>query len=172
MNKVIMIGNLANDPEGRVTQSGISQSTFRIAVQRRFANQQGVREADFFTVIAWRQTADFCNRYLSKGRRVAVEGSIQNRSYDAQDGSKRYVTEIIADSVEALGSRNEEGGQPRNYDNGFAPPPTRRAQPAAPSANDPAGADDGFAPSPAKRAQPAPPSANDFTEVEDDELPF
>lgn len=142
MNKVIMIGNMANDPEARTTQSGISQSTFRIAVQRRFANQQGVREADFFTVIAWRQTADFCNRYLSKGRRVAVEGSIQNRSYDAQDGSKRYVTEIIADSVEALGGR-EEGSQPRR-DNGPTPPPV----------------------------QPAPPSMNDFTEVDDDELPF
>ena len=147
MNKVILIGNLANDPEAFTTQSGISRSTFRIAVQRRFANAQGVREADFFTIVAWRQTADFCNRYLTKGRKVAVEGSVQNRSYDAQDGSKRYVTEIIADSVEALGSRNEEGGQPRNYDNGFAPPPARRAQ-------------------------PAPPSANDFTEVEDDELPF
>ena len=144
MNKVILIGNLANDPEARTTQSGISQSTFRIAVQRRFANQQGVREADFFTVIAWRQTADFCNRYLSKGRKVAVEGTIQNRSYDAQDGSKRYVTEIIADSIEALGSRNEEGGAPRQYDNGPTPPP----------------------------AQPAAPSMNDFTEVDDDELPF
>lgn len=146
MNKVILIGNLANDPEPFTTQSGISRSNFRIAVQRRFANQQGIREADFFTVIAWRQTADFCNRYLSKGRKVAVEGSIQNRSYDAQDGSKRYVTEIIADSVEALGGR-EEGGQPRNFDNGPTPPP---AQPAA---------------------QPAP-SMNDFTEVDDDELPF
>ena len=142
MNKVILIGNLANDPEGRTTQSGISQSTFRIAVQRRFANAQGVREADFFTVIAWRQTADFCNRYLSKGRRVAVEGSVQNRSYDAQDGSKRYVTEVIADNVEALGGRDEAQARPR--DNGPTPPP----------------------------APPAGPAMNDFTEVEDDELPF
>ena len=102
MNKVILIGNLANDPEARTTQSGISQSTFR----------------------------------------VAVEGSIQNRSYDAQDGSKRYVTEIIADNIEALGGR-EEGGQPRPRDNGPTPPP----------------------------ANPAP-SMNDFTEVDDDELPF
>ncbi len=144
MNKVIMIGNLASDPEGRTTQSGISQSTFRIAVQRRFANQQGVREADFFTVIAWRQTADFCNRYLTKGRKVAVEGSIQNRSYDAQDGSKRYVTEIIADSVEAVGGREEGQAAARPRDNGPTPPP----------------------------ATPATPSMNDFTEVDDDELPF
>lgn len=112
MNKVIMIGNLAADPEARTTQSGISQSTFRIAVQRRFANAQGVREADFFTVVAWRQTADFCNSYLSKGRKVAVEGSVQNRQYDAQDGSKRWVTEIIADSVEALSAAQEAGQKP------------------------------------------------------------
>ena len=142
MNKVILIGNLANDPEPFTTQSGISRSTFRVAVQRRFANEQGVREADFFTVIAWRQTADFCNRYLTKGRKVAVEGSVQNRSYDAQDGSKRYVTEIMADSVEAVGGRDEAQARPR--DNGPTPPP----------------------------APPAGPAMNDFTEVEDDELPF
>lgn len=108
MNKVILIGNLAKDPEAHTTQSGISRSTFTIAVQRRFTNQQGQREADFLPVIAWRQTADFCNRYLTKGRKVCVEGSIQTRSYDAQDGSKRYVTEIIADSVEALGGRQDD----------------------------------------------------------------
>ena len=102
MNKVILIGNLASDPEAHTTQSGISQSAFRIAVQRRYSNRDGVREADFFPVVAWRQTADFCNKYLTKGRKVAVEGSIQTRSYDAQDGSKRWVTEVIADSVEAL----------------------------------------------------------------------
>ena len=108
MNRVILIGNLAKDPEAHTTQSGISRSTFTIAVQRRFTNQQGQREADFLPVIAWRQTADFCNRYLTKGRKVCVEGSIQTRSYDAQDGSKRYVTEIIADSVEALGGRQDD----------------------------------------------------------------
>ena len=68
MNRVILVGNLAADPESRTTQSGISQCTLRLAVQRRFANQQGVREADFFTIVCWRQTADFCARYLSKGR--------------------------------------------------------------------------------------------------------
>ena len=143
MNKVILIGNLANDPEAFTTQSGVSRSTFRIAVQRRFANAQGVREADFLTVVAWRQNADFCNRYLSKGSKVAVEGSIQVRSYDAQDGSKRYVTEIIADSVEALGGREEGGAAPRPRDEGPTPPP------AAPAAG-----------------------MSDFTEVDDDELPF
>lgn len=121
MNKVIMIGRLVNDPEAFTTQGGISRSSFRIAVQRKFANAQGERESDFFTVVAWRQTADFCNRYLNKGRLVAVEGNLQNRSYDAQDGSKRWVTEIITDSVEALGKREEGDQKPPE-------PPTANAQ--------------------------------------------
>ena len=146
MNKVILIGNLAADPESRTTQSGISQCTLRLAVQRRFANQQGVRETDFFNVICWRQTADFCARYLSKGRKVAVEGSIQVRSYDAQDGSKRYVTEIIADSVEFCDSRAEAAARPRT-DN---PPPVPEP-PVGYGANN---------------------SNGGFTEVDDDELPF
>lgn len=112
MNKVILIGNLATDPEAFTTQSGINRSTFRLAVQRKYANAQGVREADFLTVVAWRQTADFCNKYLTKGRRIAVEGSIQTRSYDAQDGTKRYVTEIIADNVEALGGARAQDPGP------------------------------------------------------------
>ena len=102
MNKVILIGNLARDPELKQTSSGTAVCQFTIAVQRRFANAEGRREADFLNVIAWRQLAENCARYLAKGRKAAVEGSIQTRSYDAQDGSKRYVTEIIADSVEFL----------------------------------------------------------------------
>ena len=105
MNKVVMIGNLAADPESRTTQSGIAQCSFRLGVQRRFANQQGQREADFFPVVCFRQTAEFAGKYLAKGRKVAVEGSLQTRSYDAQDGSKRYVTEIIADNVEFCDSK-------------------------------------------------------------------
>lgn len=107
MNKVILIGNLASDVESRTTSSGIANCTFRLAVQRRFSNAQGVREADFLPIVCWRQTAELASKYLSKGRKVAVEGSIQTRSYDAQDGSKRYVTEIIADSVEFLTSSGE-----------------------------------------------------------------
>ena len=120
MNKVILIGNLAADPESRTTQSGISQCTLRIAVQRRFANQQGVREADFIPIVTWRQTAELCSRYLSKGRKVAVEGVIQVRSYDAQDGSKRYVTEVVADNVEFLSS--PQGDRQQRADN--PPPPS------------------------------------------------
>lgn len=106
MNKVILIGRLANDPEIATTQSGISKCSFRLAVPRRFINAQGDRETDFLPIIAWRTTADLCARYLAKGRQCGVEGTIQTRSYDAQDGTRRYVTEIIAESVQFLGSRD------------------------------------------------------------------
>ena len=144
MNKAILIGNLANDPESRTTQSGIAQCTFRLAVNRRYTNQQGVRETDFLQIVCWRQTAELCARYLSKGRKVAVEGSIQTRSYDAQDGTKRYVTEIIADNVEFVGPR-EEGARSGGYD-----------APAAP------------APAP----KPQAPASSDTIDFDDDELPF
>lgn len=79
-----------------------------MAVQRKYKNSAGNYDADFLTVIAWRQNADFCNKYLDKGRKVAVEGSIQTRQYDAQDGSKRFVTEIIADHVEIMDKRQDK----------------------------------------------------------------
>jgi single-strand DNA-binding protein len=143
MNKAILIGNLTRDPEARTTPSGVAVTTFTIAVNRRFTNQQGVREADFIPIVTWRQTAELCARYLSKGRKVAVEGMIQTRSYDAQDGTKRYVTEIVADNVEFL-SPNQQGEQrPRSADVPLPPEPN-------------------FTPA----------SNGGFTEVEDDELPF
>ena len=105
MNKVELIGNLCADPEVSVTQSGLTRCVMRLAVQRKFANQQGVRETDFLTIICWRQLAEFCGKYLSKGRKCAVIGSIQVRSYTAQDGTKRTATEILADEVEFVDSR-------------------------------------------------------------------
>ena len=118
MNKVMLIGRLSNEPEYRKTQNGISHCTFRVAVQRQFANSEGKRESDFFTCVAWRQSADFVNNYIRKGGRVAVEGSLQNRSYDAQDGTKRYVTEVVCDRVESLESRKDNAEQTQT-NNGF-----------------------------------------------------
>lgn len=108
MNKAILTGNLTRDPEHSVTPNGVPVCRFTIAVQRRFADAQGNRQADFLPVIAWRQLADLCARYLAKGRKVAVTGEIQTRSYDAQDGTKRYVTEIIADEVEFLSAAGQQ----------------------------------------------------------------
>ena len=120
MNKAILVGNLTRDPETRTVPSGAVMCQFTIAVNRRYVNQQGVREADFIPIVTWRQTAELCSRYLSKGRKVAVEGVIQVRSYDAQDGSKRYVTEVVADNVEFLSS--PQGDRQQRADN--PPPPS------------------------------------------------
>ena len=123
MNKVILVGNLTRDPEYRTTPSGASVCNFSIAVQRRFANQQGVREADFINCVAWRQQADFVHRFFTKGRRIGVVGSLQTRTYDAQDGSKRYVTEVVCDECEFVDSKPQGdgnqsyGGQQGGYGN-------------------------------------------------------
>lgn len=111
MNKAILIGNLVGDPEMKNTASGISACTFTIAINRKYANPQGAREADFLRIVAWRQLAELCARYLTKGSKVGIEGTIQSRSYDARDGSKRYVTEIVADSIEFLGTKPKEGSE-------------------------------------------------------------
>ncbi len=105
MNKVILIGNLTRDPELATTNSGVSVCRFAIAVQRRFANAEGERDADFFNIVVWRAQAENCHKFLKKGSKCAVTGRLQNSSYEASDGTKRYTTEIVADEVEFLGSR-------------------------------------------------------------------
>ena len=102
MNKVILIGRLTRDPELRTISSGISTTSFSLAVNRNFTNQNGEREADFINCVAWRKQAENIAKYCVKGTQVAVEGRIQTRSNDAQDGTKRYVTEVVADNVTFL----------------------------------------------------------------------
>lgn len=115
MNKAMIIGNLTKDPELRATGSGIAVCTFTVAVQRRFANRETqTREADFIPVVVWRAQAENCAKYLRKGSQCAVSGSIQTRSYDANDGTKRYITEIVADEVQFLGKPS--GGSELNDD--------------------------------------------------------
>ena len=118
MNKVILIGNLTKDPELTTTTSGISVCRFSLAVSRRFTNSEGERETDFINVVVWRNLADNCHKFLRKGSKAAVVGNIQTRSYDAQDGSKRYVTEVVAEEVEFVGARVSEGeGAPSDAGN-------------------------------------------------------
>ena len=109
MNKVILIGNLTRDPELTETPSGVAVCRFSIAVSRRFANAGGERETDFLNIIVWRNLGENCHKFLKKGSKVGVVGNIQNRSYDATDGTKRYVTEIVAEEVEFLSTKNAEG---------------------------------------------------------------
>lgn len=120
MNRVIFVGNLASDVETRTTNSGSTCALFRIAVQRIRSNKDGKREADFFPVVAWGKTAELCVRYLSRGSRVAIDGRLQTRSYDAQDGSKRHVTEVIAEHVEFLPSAQARGEQVDGTEQGAA----------------------------------------------------
>ena len=113
MNKVYLIGNLTRDPEISTTTSGISVCRMSIAVGRRFANAEGGRDTDFFNVTAWRGTADNCAKFLKKGNKIAVSGSIQTRNYEKADGTKGFSIDIVADEVEFLSSRNDgtsEGG--------------------------------------------------------------
>lgn len=105
MNKVILIGNLTKDPELTTTTSGVSICRFTLAVSRRYTNSEGERETDFINIVVWRNLADNCHKFLRKGSKAAVVGSLQTRSYDAQDGTKRYVTEVVADEVEFVGPR-------------------------------------------------------------------
>ncbi len=109
MNKVILIGRLTKDPELRTTSSGIASTNFSIAVQRTFTNANGEREADFINCVAWRKQAENISKYCKKGSQVAVDGRIQTRSYDGTDGTKKYVTEVVADNVTFLGSKNTSG---------------------------------------------------------------
>ena len=142
MNKAILIGNLTKDPEVRTTPNGVTVCTFSIAVNRRGTNQAGERVADFFNIVAWRQLGELCGKYLAKGRKVSVVGEIQTRSYDAKDGSKRYITEIVADEVEFLTPKGQDSG---SGNGGYERAYERQAAPQAPEG---------------------------FTEIDDDQLPF
>ncbi|MDF2723870.1 MAG: single-strand binding protein [Paenibacillus sp.] len=106
LNRVILIGRLTRDPELRYTPSGVAVTQFTIAVDRPFSNQQNQREADFIPIVTWRQLAETCANYLRKGRLTAVEGRIQVRSYDNNEGKRVYVTEVIAENVRFLESAN------------------------------------------------------------------
>lgn len=132
LNSVVLIGRLATDPELRYTQTGVAVTNFRLAVDRPFTNQQGERETDFFPIISFRRLAETVAHNLGKGRLVAVEGRLQARSYQAQDGGTRWITEVVADNVrfldwpkdgqqgggQAPGRQGQQGG---NWDDG-APP--------------------------------------------------
>lgn len=119
MNKVILIGNLTKDVELTTTNSGISVAKFTLACQRRFENSEGEREADFINIVVWRGQADNCKKYLNKGSKCCVVGRIQTRTYDNEDGEKRYVTEVVADEVEFIGTKKQDGdnNKSNNKDN-------------------------------------------------------
>ncbi len=107
MNKVILAGRLVKDPEVKYTQTGIAWGRFTLAINRRFSKDN---TADFISVIVWDKLAEIVGNNLVKGSQVLIEGRIQNRSYDAQDGRKRYVTEVIGNDIEFLGGKPKADG--------------------------------------------------------------
>ena len=117
MNKAILIGRLTRDPELRYTSSNRAVCQFTIAIDRPFSNQAtGQREADFINIVAWDKTGENVGKFMTKGRLIAVEGRIQTRNYDNNEGRKVYVTEVVASNVQFLESRN---ASPSNGGNGF-----------------------------------------------------
>lgn len=116
LNRVVIIGRLTRDPELRYTPNGTASCTFTLAVERNFKNSNGEREADFIPIVTWRQLAENCANYLKKGRLTAVEGRIQTRSYENNEGRRVYVTEVIADNVRFLESAKNEDRQQQNDD--------------------------------------------------------
>lgn len=118
MNKVVLIGRLVRDPELKTTSSQTAVATFTIAVDRRFKNASGERQADFISCVAWRQQAEFVEKYFGKGNRIGVVGSIQTRNWEDKDGHNRTTTEVVVDEIEFVESKSDkpQKSEPRQED--------------------------------------------------------
>ncbi len=114
LNRIVLIGRLTRDPELRSTSSGVPVATFTLAVDRGFKNASGEKETDFVPIVVWRAQAETCATYLSKGKLAAVDGRLQIRSYEAQDGTKRTVAEVVAESVRFLSPKDGGAGSGRS----------------------------------------------------------
>jgi len=153
LNRIILMGRLVKDPELRRTQSGTSVTSFRIAVDRDYKSQDGTKQADFFDIVAWRNTAEYVSKYFTKGRMAIVEGRLQSRDWTDKDGGKRVAIEVVADNIYFGDSRRDNAG------GGYDAPP---AYGSAPAYSSPVGG--GYRPS----------ESSGFAELDDQdgELPF
>ncbi|MCD8825398.1 single-stranded DNA-binding protein [Staphylococcus gallinarum] len=152
INRAILVGRLTKDPEFRTTPSGISIANFTLAVNRTFTNAQGEREADFINCVVFKKQAENVNNYLSKGKLAGVDGRVQSRSYENQQGQRVFVTEVVVDSVQFLEPKNN-GQTQNNSQNNY------QGQ-QAPTNNQPPVGDNPFA------------NANGPIDIQDDDLPF
>ncbi|HYE95532.1 MAG TPA: single-stranded DNA-binding protein [Rubricoccaceae bacterium] len=167
VNKVILIGNLGADPELRYTPSGTAVCNFRIATNESYKDREGnmVEKTEWHNVVAWERLAEICGEYLKKGRQVYIEGSLQTRQWEDQEGNTRYTTEIKAREMQMLGGPGDgEGGSGRNvetrgYDQSARP---ERSAPRAQGSGRPQG----------RAQQPAPAGGDDLAFDPDDDLPF
>jgi single-strand DNA-binding protein len=136
MNKLYLIGNLTRDPEMSETPSGIAFCRLGIAVNRPYTGSDGERATDFFNITVWRGQAENCGRYLKKGSKIAVVGSIQNRQYEDKEGNKRQVTDIIANEVEFLSVRNQNDGSDYGEPTGYQNAPRATSKPTLEQVDD------------------------------------
>ncbi|MDO4912792.1 MAG: single-stranded DNA-binding protein [Lactobacillus sp.] len=157
INRVVLIGRLTRDPELRTTGSGISVATFSLAVDRQFTNAQGEREADFINCVIWRKSAENFTNFTSKGTLVGIEGRIQTRNYENNDGQRVYVTEVVVDNFSLLESKRSREARLGGATSPAAPTATQ-----APSNN---GTSATNAPDPFK-------GSGDSLDISDDDLPF
>jgi len=163
INRVVLVGRLTRDPELRYTPNGAAVANFTLAINRPFTNQQGDHDADFIQVVVWRRQAENTANFVGKGSLVGVEGRLQTRSYENNEGRKIFITEVVADSVQFLEPRNARSNASPNTNYSQQPPSNNNTsyQPPAPNngSNDPFGED---------------PFADDSKpiDISDDDLPF
>ncbi len=119
MNKVFLIGRLTKDPDLRYLSNNTPVANFSIAINRAFENQSGERETDFINIVVWRKQAENVKKYINKGSLVGIDGRIQTRNYEGQDGKKVYVTEVVAENVQFLESKGqrEQNVSPQDFNN-------------------------------------------------------
>ncbi|HDG1182609.1 TPA: single-stranded DNA-binding protein [Staphylococcus aureus] len=155
LNRTILVGRLTRDPELRTTQSGVNVASFTLAVNRTFTNAQGEREADFVNCVVFRRQADNVNNYLSKGSLAGVDGRLQSRNYENQEGRRVFVTEVVCDSVQFLEPKNTNDSQQDLYQQ-----QVQQTRGQSQYSNNKPVKDNPFA------------NANDPIEIDDDDLPF
>jgi single-strand DNA-binding protein len=170
MNRVVLVGRLTKDPDLRYTPNGVPVASFTLAVNRAFSNQQGERETDFINCVVWRKPAENVANYLKKGSMAGVDGRIQTRNYEGQDGKRVYVTEVLAESVQFLEPKSSSGGGGRSDDYYGAPPREPQGNPYGggnqnqrPNQNQ----NKGFT-----RMDEDPFAGNGQIDISDDDLPF
>ncbi|MFC0186672.1 single-stranded DNA-binding protein [Fictibacillus aquaticus] len=185
LNRVVLVGRLTKDPELKYTPNGVAVANFTLAVNRPFSNQQGEKEADFINCVVWRKPAENVANYLKKGSLAGVDGRMQTRSYDNNQGQRVYVTEVMAESVQFLEPRNANAGQgqyqPQTANNFGGPSNNDRGYGQQPNQNRSFGSDNGYGGQQQQQQQNAnrnnfkdDPFANDGTpiDISDDDLPF
>ena len=173
MNKVCLIGRLTRDPELRYTSSNRAVASFTLAVNRQFTNQSGEREADFIPIVVWGKQAENVKNYINQGSQVAVEGRIQTRSYDDQNGQRRYVTEVVVENIDFVGTRrdNSQSTQQPSF-NSQPAPSSFNNQPSTPDATTPYDFSATATPTGTNVSSDPYAEFGSNIEVNDDELPF